>query len=424
VTGKSEKFANSWRAMRRSDLKPDSMKLASTGIQAGGENASGALDDGDEPTHPLEFIPFFRRWPRSFLRNFIYTVIFSSAIGLFLFLLSMTSHHYESATDFLESLGANLVLANVIGFTFHIVYNALGPLLRRINQLSVWGVMACYTVLGWVIVQVGAFAASWLPGFEQIRGWMLSPQWYITSLTISFLVSVTMSLAWHARIVALERAAATAKERERLQTAERAAVEANLRALQAQIEPHFLFNTLANVVSLIEPAPQKARLMLQDFIEYLRASLASTRARQSTLGREAELMRAFLRLIQIRMGDRLRFRVDVPEALQRAVFPPMLLQPLIENAIKHGLEPTIQGGEVVVRATSQRGLIQITVEDSGRGFQGETQSGLGLANVRERLAGLYGSDASFVIENRSPPPGTRITLRVPAAERAVEENAA
>jgi signal transduction histidine kinase len=400
------------------------MKQPSSGIKAGAGNPPDALDDSDEPTHPLEFIPLFRRWPRSFLRNLIFTVIFSSGIGLFLFLLSMTSHHYESATDFLENLGANLVLANVIGFTFHIVYNALGPLLRRIDQLSLWGVMVSYTVLGALIVQIGAFAASWLPGFEEIRGWMLSPQWYVTSFVISFLVSLTMTLAWRARAHALERAAAAAKERERLQIAERAAAEANLRALQAQIEPHFLFNTLANVVSLIEPAPQKARLMLQDFIEYLRASLASTRARQSTLGREAELMRAFLRLIQIRMGDRLRFRVDVPEALQRALFPPMLLQPLIENAIKHGLEPTIQGGEVVVRATSQPGFIEITVEDSGRGFQGDAQSGLGLANVRERLAGLYGPAASFVIENRSPPPGTRITLRVPAAEMAVEEAAA
>jgi signal transduction histidine kinase len=398
--------------------------MKSSATRRGGEMPPGAVDDSDEPTHPLEFIPFFRRWPRSFLRDAVYTVIFSSGIGIILVLLSITSHRYQSGAEFLESLGANLVLANVIGFTFHIVYTALGPLLRRINQLPTWGIISSYTVLGSVIVQIGAFAASWLPGFEEIRVWMRSSQWYLTALVISFLVSVTMSLAWRARIAALERAAATAKERERLQIAERAAVEANLRALQAQIEPHFLFNTLANVVSLIEPAPQKARLMLQDFIEYLRASLASTRARQSTLGREAELMRAFLRLIQIRMGERLRFRVDVPEHLERAIFPPMLLQPLIENAIKHGLEPTIQGGEVVVRASSNPGFIEISIEDSGCGFQGDTQSGLGLANVRERLVGLYGPAASFVIESRSPAPGTRITLRVPAAATIVEEAAA
>jgi sensor histidine kinase YesM len=389
--------------------------------RVGADSLRSAVEDYDEPTHPLEFIPMFRRWPRGFLRNALYTVIFSSGIGIVLILLSMTSHKYVSGTEFFESLGANLVLANIIGFTFHVVHNALGPLLRRINQWPLWGIIASYTVLGCLIVQLGAFAASWIPGYGEIRVWMGSAQWYFTALFISFLVSITMGLAWRARIDALERAAATAKERERLQAAERAAVEANLRALQAQIEPHFLFNTLANVVSLIEPAPQKARLMLQDFIEYLRASLASTRARQSTLGREAELMRAFLRLIQIRMGNRLRFRVEVPEALERTPFPPMLLQPLIENAIKHGLEPTIEGGEVVVRAASQPGFVEITVDDSGRGFQGDAQSGLGLANVRERLAGLYGPTASFVIEGRSPLPGTRIALRVPVADMAVEE---
>jgi LytS/YehU family sensor histidine kinase len=237
-------------------------------------------------------------------------------------------------------------------------------------------------------------------------------------MVISFIVSLIMIFAWQSRIGALERAAETARQRERLLAAERAAVEANLRALQAQIEPHFLFNTLANVVSLIEPAPHKARLMLQDFIEYLRASLASTRAQHSSLGREAELMRAFLRMIQIRMGERLKFRVEIPEALEQATFPPMLLQPLIENAVKHGLEPTINGGEVVVRATAQPGFIEIMVEDSGRGFQGDAQSGMGLANVRERLAGLYGPAASFLIEGRAPEPGTRVTLRVPVATAA------
>jgi two-component sensor histidine kinase len=370
-------------------------------------------EDGEYHTHPLEVIPFFQRWPRGRLRNVIYTAIFSTAIGMSLVLLSTTSHHYSSAAEFTDTVLSNLVISNIIGLTFHLTYNALGSLLTRVHVLPVWGVIVCYTLLGTVVVQIGGFAASWVPGYEEIRSWMGHAQWYVSSMVISFIVSLIMSFAWQARVGALERVAETARQRERLLAAERAAVEANLRALQAQIEPHFLFNTLANVVSLIEPAPQKARLMLQDFIEYLRASLASTRAQHSSLGREAELMRAFLRLIQIRMGGRLTFQVEIPEALERATFPPMLLQPLIENAVKHGLEPTINGGEVVVRATAQQGFIEITVEDSGRGFQGDAQSGMGLANVRERLAGLYGPDASFLIEGRAPGPGTRVTLRVP-----------
>ena len=123
-------------------------------------------------------------------------------------------------------------------------------------------------------------------------------------------------------------------------------------------------------------------------------------------------MRAYLRLIKIRMGDRLNYHVDIPDRLGDVPFPPMLLQPLIENAVKHGLEPAIEGGEVAIRAVLSEGFIEILVEDDGIGFQGDAQSGVGLANVRERLAGLYGRTATLGIEGRAPA-GTRVLLRVP-----------
>ena len=384
--------------------------------------SNGTVDDqGDagediaEPTHPLEIVPVFRRWPRGAVRNLVYTVIFSTAIGICLVLLSTISHRYVSASEFADTLGANLVIANIIGFTFHLTFIVLGRLLRRINRLPLWGVVAGFTLVGVAVMQVGAFAASWIPGYEEIRIWMGGMQWYVSSLVISFFVSLTMSLAWHTKLAALERAAATARERELLQAAERAAVQANLRALQAQIEPHFLFNTLANVVSLIEPAPTVARRMLQDFIEYLRATLAATRAQTTTLGREAELMRAYLRLIQIRMGDRLKYQVEIPAELADEAFPPMLLQPLIENAVKHGLESRIEGGEVIVHAAKRGDFMELTVEDSGIGFQGDAQAGTGLSNVRERLAALYGPAANLVIEGRSTG-GTRVRFQVPRTQ--------
>jgi sensor histidine kinase YesM len=412
-------YDNSRHAFRRLNAHCGPIMKADHSIT--GARAVSDVEDESSPMHPLEVIPWFRRWPRSFRRNVLYTVIMSIAIGAALLLTSLMYHNYQSATEFLSVAAENFVVSLVIGFTLHFFYSALNPALKRINRLPLWGVVLSYTVVGVAMMQVGLFFASLIPGFASIHVWMGSTQWIVTSLTISIVVSLMMSLAWQGRVKALMRESAQARERERLEAAERAAVEANLRALQAQIEPHFLFNTLANVVSLIEPAPQKARLMLQDFIEYLRASLASTRARHSSLGREAELMRAFLRLIQIRMGERLRFRVEVPESLQQITFPPMLLQPLIENAIKHGLEPTINGGEVVVRATAQAGFVEITVEDSGRGFQGDAQSGMGLANVRQRLTGLYGLTSSFVIEGRAPESGTRVTLRVPVPELMARE---
>jgi sensor histidine kinase YesM len=137
-----------------------------------------------------------------------------------------------------------------------------------------------------------------------------------------------------------------AREQVRTISTEKQLVEAQMRLLQAQIEPHFLFNTLANVVSLIEPAPQKATLMLEHFIAYLRASLAASRATQGTVAQEAKLLRDYLALLKIRMGDRLQYTIEVDPSLDTAPLAPMLLQPVVENAIKHGLEPKIEGGRL------------------------------------------------------------------------------
>jgi sensor histidine kinase YesM len=376
------------------------------------DSSNVALPTEDEHFHPLELIPYFRRQHHSRLRDILYTIIFSTAIGLGFVVLNIMTHHFRSFGEFAEMAWQNVVVSNVIGFVFHISYNALGSLLNRINRFTFPGMVLSYTLISTAVVQVGGFITSFLPGYGDILSFMVTLQWFTTSLVVSFFISLVIGLAWRAKIGGLTRAAELAHERERLEIAERAAAEANLRALQAQIEPHFLFNTLANVVSLIDPAPDKARQMLQDFIEYLRASLAATRAQRSTLGREAEMMRAFLRLIKIRMGDRLEFSVDVPAELADASFPPMLLQPLIENAVKHGLESKIEGGFIRVSAERLGDHIQLTVEDSGLGFQGESQSGMGLSNVSERLAALFGPAVHLNIENREPS-GTRIAFQVP-----------
>ena len=189
-------------------------------------------------------------------------------------------------------------------------------------------------------------------------------------------------------------------------------MQANLRALQAQIEPHFLFNTLANVVGLIHPQPDKAKLMLEQFIVYLRATLSATREEHSTLGSEFEMMKNFLAILQIRMGDRLQVRFDLPGDLSEVPVPPMLMQPLVENAIKHGLEPKIEGGEITLSVKRSGEKIAITIADTGLGFQDSTSNGIGLKNVRERVRQLYGDAGSLVIEDNMPC-GTRITISIP-----------
>ncbi len=194
--------------------------------------------------------------------------------------------------------------------------------------------------------------------------------------------------------------------------AERRGLEAQLKMLQAQIEPHFLFNTLANVIALIETNPPLARRLLEHLNVYLRATLARTRSEQATLGEEMDLLRAYLDICRIRMGERLRYVFDVPENLSSRPFPPMLLQPLVENAIKHGLEPNPSAGEVRITARNDQGRLHISIVDNGIGFGDAPGNGTGMTNVRARLAALYG-DASRLMLEENPTGGVRARLELP-----------
>ncbi len=195
---------------------------------------------------------------------------------------------------------------------------------------------------------------------------------------------------------------------------EKRLVQAQMRMLQAQIEPHFLFNTLANIQSLIGKAPEKAELMMENFIAYLRQSLAASRAQDGTVQQEFNLLRHYLDLLKIRMGERLRYELNVADGLENEPLPPMLLQPLVENAVKHGLEPKVEGGSVQVSAERRNGNLILTVLDNGLGFSEDADArgeGVGLANLRERLAVLYDGDGALTVADESP--GTRITLSIP-----------
>ena len=191
------------------------------------------------------------------------------------------------------------------------------------------------------------------------------------------------------------------------------AVEAELKLMQAQVEPHFLFNTLASVQFLTETDPPAASRLLGHLISYLRAALPQLRAQSSTLGREAELAREYLSILQMRIGPRLAFSLDIPPALQAHPFPANLLISLVENAIKHGIEPAADGGSVRVEARPEGRDLVVTVTDTGRGlWPGTEGGGVGLANVRERLATLYGSRGRFTLAPVQPR-GTRATLTLP-----------
>jgi sensor histidine kinase YesM len=269
-----------------------------------------------------------------------------------------------------------------------------------------------YTLISTLGVVIG-FAVVAFAVDPAALDWILQPRWIAVMGLSSAIISIIIASIFVAREREWRAQARVDEERLRFERVEREATLANLRALQAQIEPHFLFNTLANVSGLIDADPATARRMLESFIRFLRASLAATRREQTTLADEAALISSFLQVLEVRMGARLRHRVDVAPELAAFELPPMLLQPVVENAIRHGLEPKVEGGEVAFRARREGAQVVLEVEDTGVGFGATTRGGVGLSNLRDRLKLLYGERASLTIGENTPT-GTRVVLRLPA----------
>ena len=211
---------------------------------------------------------------------------------------------------------------------------------------------------------------------------------------------------------AAQRMAESERREAEYQRMGRQVTQAKLSALQAQVEPHFLYNTLASVQALTEVDPQRANAMTGHLIQYLRNALPKMRESLSTVGQEVELVRAYLNILQMRMGERLAFEISVAPGVESVPFPPLMLPSLVENAIKHGLEPQREGGKVTITAEAVDGKVRVTVADTGRGFSETPGQGVGLTNIRERLAALYGDAGRFVIEANEPR-GVRAMVEVP-----------
>jgi LytS/YehU family sensor histidine kinase len=190
---------------------------------------------------------------------------------------------------------------------------------------------------------------------------------------------------------------------------------AKLSLLHAQVEPHFLYNTLASAQVLTRSDPQRADQMLGHLIVYLRNSLPSADDALSTVGKELERSRAYLEILKIRMGERLTLQLQVPPSLESVPLPAMMMQTLVENSIKHGLEPQQAGGNVWIFAREAGDKVSVIVADDGRGFSEDGGgTGVGLRNVRERLRLIYGDAASFTIMANFPK-GVTATITVPRA---------
>ncbi len=350
-------------------------------------------------------------------------LLITSALALFFptFFMSLGVVFGRARID-LPTLLVAYGLGFFIAFSIHAFYRGMEWLLpdatlQRLNRggprAGLFFALAPIVIMilsFWVFVQllrvVAQIEATHTP-FDSVR---TAGQFLFISLVFALIGTY---LAWQSA------------HRRRLQLQ---ATEAQLLRMQAQIEPHFLFNSLAAVQSLIDPAPERAKQMLEHFTDYLRASLQTLRAEVCTLEQELQAVQSYLGLMQIRMDDRLRFEIQAsPEARQVKMLP-LLLQPLVENAIVHGLEGKPEGGHLRISASLAEGVLTLQVQDNGLGLaaprhRARPGNSLALKNIRERLAARYEDAAalSLAVDEQ----GCCATLRLPVSpEDTVEHTAA
>lgn len=306
-------------------------------------------------------------------------LLFNSAIAALL-----------TAVGFGGGFWVNLVFSQCIGFS---IYAINATVMCRVRGRRRWMILPL-TFPG--SIMLGVSVAAWL---TDSGDWSNPQAWVAVVIGLFFggIGSITYFLS--ERIQQLD---AEVKQRRINEVeSERRQMEAQLRMLQAQIEPHYLFNTLANVSSLIDSDPALAKRLLERLNDWLRIALMRARSDQATLGDELDMLENYLQILKIRFGERLRWRMEAGTDVRAILFPPMLLQPLVENAVRHGIEPKVGGGEIVIRISVSPEKLHIEVNDSGAGLVEGKSGGAGLANVQARLAALFGGAGSVSLENNA-----------------------
>jgi len=369
--------------------------------------------------HPLELFPVFRRWPRTILRDLLYTALWNTLIALGISVALTTFGNWRA--PFLTLFGYSLLASQCVGFPIHgalrVLETVVPPTTSRLNArlLDLAAIVLC---AAFGIAVSGAILRGTLP---TLHTGAIGEQ-----LAFGLVIGVGILAVLVAGERRIERQTLEARRQEQMATTARLLAEAQLRALQAQIEPHFLYNTLANVVSLIDSQPLDAKRMLERFIDYLRASLAASRAGSATLGAELDLAASYLDVLGVRMGDRLRWRIEADDACRALPIAPMLVQPLVENAVMHGLEPKVEGGEIVLRAVLDDSVLRVEVRDSGRGLVAAPPrpgGGVGLSNLRARVRQLHGTGARLELLD-NPGGGVVARLLLPLSHTEVTSSTA
>jgi sensor histidine kinase YesM len=346
----------------------------------------------------LSSTPSAELWPdtlKGSLRAVAIAAIFWALAATLLYLLSPGLDTWPRLLVFHECVGMTMV--------------ACVLLLRRMRAFTRFQPMG-----RWLLTGVVAIPTGFVVGHQFAFLLMGEPLRMVGYLSVSLIPVLFTLLVGGVGLHYYATREQLAKEAAARSEAQRLAVDSQLRLLRAQLEPHMLFNTLANLRSLVREDVDRAESMIDQLIVYLRSALAASQTESAALSREFAQLRAYLDIMALRMGPRLSFRLELPADLEATQVPPMLLQPLVENAIKHGLEPKVGPGSIEVVARAVIGItagIEIRINDSGLGLPADEEdepaarsagSSYGLQHVRDRLQAIYGPAARLSLERRHP----------------------
>jgi sensor histidine kinase YesM len=333
--------------------------------------------------------------PKAVLDMFVLTVLFCALVAAVVTLASPSIAAFARWLLIVESIGLAAV--------------AIGTSLSHLPPLRRFSPTVAHLIIGGIAVPsgyvIGSSAAYTLLG-EPLPILQPEPRRVIALIGTALAAMLLVYIDAMRHRIHSEAAA-------RVQ-AQQLATESELRLLRAQLEPHMLFNTLANLRSLVDVDPKLAQSMIDQIIVYLRGTLAASREESVSLRQEFTQLSAYLEIMALRMGHRMRHRLELPKELEEFAVPPMLLQPLVENAIKHGIEPKVGSSTLEVRAAREHGAVVITVADTGRGLpaDAEASGGYGVEHVRDRLRAYYGTAATLTLTPNAPE-GARATVRIP-----------
>lgn len=319
------------------------------------------------------------------LKRFAWVVLFSGVIGSVLWAIS-------SGIDLTTQLIYTYATALPIWFLTDPIRARLFPSPTHELALNwrIWSYIGCCVALGFM---VGTSIGDGYAGWSTLDLWRIAPQKLVGLIVMCATISVAFFIFFY--------------QQNRLYHVQHQAVQSKLQLLQSQLEPHMLFNTLSNLRALIDLDPTRAQTMLDRLIDYLRATLGASRVTSHALALEFARLDDYLALMQIRMGDRLCYQLKLPKELESLACPALLLQPLVENAVLHGLEPCTLGGAMTISAARVGSNLHLTVSDTGAGMQmrastDPSKGGFGLTHLQERLQTLYLGRASIQTQNNRP----------------------